>query len=138
MALTPPKRAAPSYLTENLQAVVEAELFDPVEGEVEIIPGLTVVPAPGHTPHHQIVLLHDGNSVLAFWGDLFPTSRHVHPPYVMAFDLQPAVALEEKTRWLERAVREEWIWVWTHEPTALVARVRMEAEKPVVEPISSS
>ena len=47
-----------------------------------------VIPTPGHTPGHQSILFRDGDRTLAFWGDLFPTPEHVHPPYVMAFDLE--------------------------------------------------
>lgn len=138
MALSPPARVAPSYLPENLQPVQDAHLFDPVDGPSEILPGLEVVPTPGHTPGHQSLLLRDGDRTLAFWGDLFPTPQHVHPPYVMAFDLDPARTLEEKKKWLARATDEQWDWIWTHAPTPFIGRVALDGRKPVIESRSGS
>lgn len=35
----------------------------PVEGEVEVLPGIRVLPTPGHTPGHQSVLVSRGGGV---------------------------------------------------------------------------
>ena len=52
-------------------------LLETVEGETEILPGLRVLPSPGHTPGHQSVLLDAADPPVLFLGDVVPTSVHV-------------------------------------------------------------
>lgn len=39
-------------------------------GEVEVFPGITSVPLPGHTPGHMGFRIADGNESLLVWGDV--------------------------------------------------------------------
>ena len=42
-----------------------------VEGEAELLPGISLIPTPGHSPGHQAILLHDAPGVgpLIYCGD---------------------------------------------------------------------
>ena len=42
-----------------------------VEGEAEVLPGISLIPTPGHSPGHQSILLHDlpGVGALIYCGD---------------------------------------------------------------------
>ncbi|MDH2426660.1 MBL fold metallo-hydrolase [Sphaerisporangium sp. TRM90804] len=57
-------------------------LVDTVEGEAEVIPGVHVVPAPGHTPGHQVVrvgpLTLTGDAVLHPVQLVNPSIRYAH------------------------------------------------------------
>ena len=69
------ERTAASYLPHNFAPVAEAGLFDLVEGERQIVPGIQVVPTPGHVPFHQGILLESKGERAFFLGDLVPTAR---------------------------------------------------------------
>src|SRR5262245_14644614 len=56
-ALHPHERNRASYLAENIQPLLAAGLVEPVDGDVEVVPGVRVIPTPGHTPGHQSVLI---------------------------------------------------------------------------------
>ncbi|HEU4632141.1 MAG TPA: MBL fold metallo-hydrolase [Gemmatimonadaceae bacterium] len=115
-ATTPNERTAASYFPHNFVPVHEAGRLDLVEGEVELAPGLRVLPTPGHTPHHQSVLLDaGGGEVLCFLGDLVPTQWHVPLPWIMGYDVEPLVTLESKRRLLGRALTEGWRVVFEHD-----------------------
>ncbi|MGR2752781.1 MBL fold metallo-hydrolase [Agromyces arachidis] len=43
--------------------------YVPVDGEVELLPGLRLVPAPGHTPGSQIVVIETGARPVVVAGD---------------------------------------------------------------------
>ena len=115
-AIHPHERNRASYLQENFQPLKEAGLLRLVEGEAEIAPGVRVIPTPGHTAHHQSIVLDDGQGhLLLFLGDVCPTSLHVRLPFIMAYDLDVVRTLETKRALLGRACDERWLVVFGHE-----------------------
>jgi glyoxylase-like metal-dependent hydrolase (beta-lactamase superfamily II) len=115
-ATHPHERNRASYLAENFAPLAEAQLLQLVEGETEFAPGVRVVPTPGHTAHHQSVLIDDGHGHKAlFLGDVVPTSIHVKLPFIMAYDLDVVGTLESKRRILGRAIEERWLVVFGHD-----------------------
>src|SRR4051812_35026349 len=71
------ERTAGSYFAHNFVPVAEAGRYDFVEGTKEIVRGLTVVPTPGHTPHHQSILIDGGTDRAFYLADLAPTASHL-------------------------------------------------------------
>ena len=117
------ERTAASYLPDNFVPLHERGVLDEVVGETEILPGIAVIPTPGHTPFHQSVLLSSGGERLCFLGDVVPTSAHLPLPWIMGYDVEPLVTLESK-RWLLRRAQEEgWTVVFEHDPTVGFGRV---------------
>ena len=43
--------------------------YVPVDGELELLPGLRLVPAPGHTPGSQVVVVETGDRPIVIAGD---------------------------------------------------------------------
>jgi len=109
------ERTAGSYFPHNFVPVWEAGRFDLVDGEREIVPGIRVVPTPGHTPHHQGVLLESGGERAFVIADLVPTSAHLPLPWIMGYDVEPLVTLETKRRILARAEAEDWLVIFIHD-----------------------
>jgi glyoxylase-like metal-dependent hydrolase (beta-lactamase superfamily II) len=110
------ERIAASYIRRNYGPVERAGLWKTVEGETELVPGIRLLPTPGHTPHHQSVLIEDGGEIACFLADLVPTTAHVPLPWIMGYDLEPLVTLETKRALLSRAEAEEWTLVFEHDP----------------------
>lgn len=56
--------------------------------EGEIAPGLTALPAPGHTPGHTMVRVTSGKDALLIWGDIVHTAalQFAHPEWAISFD----------------------------------------------------
>ena len=42
----------------------------PVDGELELLPGVRLVPAPGHTPGTQVVVVETGGRPVVIGGDV--------------------------------------------------------------------
>lgn len=115
-ATHPHERNRASYLAENFGPLEEAQLLQLVDGQAQCAPGISVIPTPGHTAHHQSVLIDDGQGHKAlFLGDVVPTSLHVKLPFIMAYDLDVVGTLESKRRLLGRAVDERWLVVFGHD-----------------------
>jgi glyoxylase-like metal-dependent hydrolase (beta-lactamase superfamily II) len=110
------ERIQASYLSHNFDPVEEAGRLELVEGDVQIVPGISVIRTPGHTPHHQSVLITSGGETACFLADVVPTMAHVSLPWIMGYDVEPLVTLETKRKLLARAAEERWLLVSTHDP----------------------
>ena len=117
------ERTAASYFPHNFVPVHEAGRLDLVEGEREIVPGITVVPTPGHVPFHQGILIESSGERAFYLADLVPTAAHLPLPWIMGYDLEPLVTLETKRRILERAMKEGWLVIFEHDATNAWGRV---------------
>ncbi len=74
----------------------------------EVAPGITMIPAPGHTPGHCGYLLQSGGEPLLIWGDIvhMPGVQFANPAAGMVFDIDPAQAQATRRRILDMAASE--------------------------------
>ena len=136
-ANSPNERNAASYLPENFAPVTDAGRWRLLDGEEEILPGISVVLSPGHTPFHQSVKISDGGETALFLGDLVPTSAHLPLPWVMGYDLEPVETLESKRAILSRAEKENWVLVFEHDPDVAIGRIERTKKSYEVSPIDT-
>ncbi len=115
------ERPSASYFPKNFASVAAADRWRLLDGEAEILPGITAVLTPGHVPYHQSVKISDGGETACFLGDVVPTTAPLRLP-IMGFDLEPLVTLESKRRLLTEAEAEGWILVFEHDPAWGVGR----------------
>jgi glyoxylase-like metal-dependent hydrolase (beta-lactamase superfamily II) len=127
-AAHPHERNRASYQERDFLPLSAAGVLDLVEGEVEVAPGVRVLPTPGHTRGHQSVLVDGGGARALFPGDVVPTSVHVRLPFIMAYDLEPAVTLDTKRALLARAVAEGWLLCFGHDPEVDAVRLRHDEQ----------
>lgn len=123
------ERTRASYLKEDFDPVHAADAFEFLHGETEVVPGISVFATPGHTPHHQSVLLRSAGETACYLGDLVPTMAHIPLPWIMGYDVEPLVTLESKRRTLRRAVEERWLLVSTHDPVTPWGYLQQEGSK---------
>ena len=109
------ERNRASYLPENLDPLIAEGLLEVVDGEAEIVPGVRVLPTPGHTPGHQSILIDGGDERALFLGDVVPTSVHVRLPFIMGYDLDVEATLASKKHILGRALEEKWLVLFGHD-----------------------
>ncbi len=110
------ERIQASYLSHNFDPLEEAGVVDFVEEDTEVLDGVRMVRTPGHTPHHQSVVVEAGDDVLFYPADLAPTQAHIPLPWIMGYDVEPLATLESKRTWLSRAGRGEWVVIFEHDP----------------------
>ena len=117
------ERTAASYFPHNWVAVEAAGQLALLDGEREIVRGIRGIPTPGHTPHHQSILIESDGERALFLGDLVPTAHHLPLPWIMGYDVEPLVTLETKRRILSRAAEEEWLLIFEHDAHTAWGRV---------------
>jgi len=125
-ATRPHERSRASYLEENFVPLAESRQLEPVQGEVEVAPGVRVVPVGGHTAYHQMVVVEGGGRRLVIPTDLLPTTSHLSLPFIMSYDLFPVGTLEAKRRLLEQAADEKSLILFYHDPRRPLGTVRRE------------
>lgn len=100
----------------------------PTAPEIEILPGISAWLSDGHTIGQQLVRVHDPEQSLIYCADIIPTSAHLGLPWIMGYDLQPLLTMEEKRRLLQQAAEQGWIIVFEHDPYMPACTVRLGAK----------
>ena len=109
------ERDAISYMSPNYDPLVENGQMMLLDGDREILPGISVKVFPGHTANMQAVLIESGGKKACYISDLIPTSHHLDVTWVMAFDVLPLQSIESRKKYYASAIREGWLTVFTHD-----------------------
>ncbi len=120
-ALNPSERDKGSYIKNNFVPLKEAGVLMQIEGEKQFDDEIDFIIVNGHTFGQQLLKLSDSSNTFLYCCDLFPTAAHLPLPYVMGYDLQPLVTVEEKRRILKQALAEEWKLFFEHDPDTAYA-----------------
>jgi glyoxylase-like metal-dependent hydrolase (beta-lactamase superfamily II) len=98
--------------------------LDLIDREIEVVPGVYAIPAPGHTPGHMALLITSGNQQLLHLADtvLHPILME-HREWYPAFDLLPEQATAAKRRLLDRAATDQALALAFHFPFPGLGRV---------------
>jgi len=123
---TPSERDRASYLMDNWVPLRESGQLETKEGDYEVVPGLRMQTEPGHNRSMQCWRLDRGGNTVFGFADLVPMRAHIRPPWIMGYDLFPLETLEAKKRLLPKAVEENWLCLFYHDPDAPLCRLVME------------
>ena len=129
------ERTQASYLPDNYEPVMEAGRLVLLEGEGEVVPGVSVMLTPGHCPWHQSVVIRSGGQTACFLADVVPTMAHLPLPWIMGYDVEPLRTLESKRALLARAAEERWLLVSTHDARTPWGCLAPGAKGPVLEEV---
>ena len=122
-AVNPSERDKGSYIKDNFVPLKEAGVLMQIEGEKPFDDEIDFIIVNGHTFGQQLLKLSDSSNTFLYCCDLFPTTAHLPLPYVMGYDLQPLVTVEEKKRILRQALDEEWKLFFEHDPDTAYATI---------------
>lgn len=122
-AWSPTRKDTASFRRADFEALRDHPRLELLEGPAEALPGVRLLPLHGHTRAMQAVQVTGGGETLLYAADLVPTATHLRLPFIMAYDNEPLVTLQEKERLLGRAAREGWILVLEHDPETAAVRL---------------
>jgi glyoxylase-like metal-dependent hydrolase (beta-lactamase superfamily II) len=108
---------AGSYRVEDLAAVEAAGLLETFEGSRELIPGIRAHQLGGHSDGVSVITIDEDTEgpTAIFWADVCPTTHHIQPPYIMAYDIDVVRSFEVRSEWMTRAAAEGWIGLFYHD-----------------------
>jgi glyoxylase-like metal-dependent hydrolase (beta-lactamase superfamily II) len=135
IALDDNSRIVASYDQPEIELVRDWGAAGWADGEVELLPGVSVVPTGGHSAGHQAIVVRGGGGggpagrTLAFFGDLCMRPWSANPRWVTSFDDFPLDSVEVKGDLFARAADEEWLIVLSHEPVTPVGRLIRDRDR---------
>jgi glyoxylase-like metal-dependent hydrolase (beta-lactamase superfamily II) len=118
-----------SYISDNYDPLIRSGQMTLLEGDHEILPGISVAVYPGHTRNMWAVFLRSAGKTACYTSDLIPTSWHLEPTWVMAYDLFPLETIENRKQYYAQAVPGEWLTMFTHDPNVPWAYIQRDANK---------
>ena len=114
-AVNPNAREKASFLRENILPIQESGHLKFVDDGEELFLGFKSFFVYGHTEAMMLPQISFNGMTLVYMADLIPSVGHLPVPYVMAYDMQPLITLQEKKSFLERAVKENYILFFEHD-----------------------
>jgi len=100
---------------EVIEPLIVSGQLDTVPEDHDVMPGLGLRHAPGHTPGHRCALLEAGDERVLFAGDLLHFSFQLdHVAYLSPADEGPAEASRSRAPWLRRVEDEELTLATSH------------------------
>ncbi len=126
-AKQPLSRESASFIEENIAPLTQANLTL-TEDLQEILPGVRVHKFTGHTKGYQAVTVSDGKTTLAYPSDLIPTAHHVPVVWLMGYDICAERTVAEKQAFLEKAVAEDWLVVFSHDKDTAAGRIGVDSK----------
>ena len=122
-------RLIAGYDQPELRLFRDLGLRDAVDGEAELLPGVSVFVTGGHSAGHQGVLVRGADRTLAFFGDLCMRPWSANPRWVTAFDDFPLDSVAVKQAVFARAADEGWTIALSHEPSKPVGRLVRDRDR---------
>ena len=135
IALDDNSRIVASYDQPELRLVREWGREDAVDGETELLPGVSVIPTGGHSKGHQAVVVRGTGQTLAFFGDLGMRPWSANPRWITSFDDFPLDSVEVKGELFARAAAEDWLIALSHEPVIPVGRLTQDRDRYRFDPV---
>lgn len=126
-AMNPNPRDRASYFADRLQVVADAKVLELHDGEWGLCPGFDLLVFDGHTPGQHLPVISGGGETVFYCGDLIPTHHHIPIPYIMAYDLDPVLAMQEKAPLLERAHATDWTLFFEHDAHLEACKLQNDA-----------
>ena len=116
LANHPSQKDAGSFIEHDWKVLAENQMIEIIDGREPFIEGIETIVTHGHTPGLLHPIVSDGSNKLFYGADIFPMVAHIPIPWVMAYDVQPVVTMEEKQKLLQKMEREGWILFFEHDP----------------------
>ena len=123
-AVNPNEREKASFLKENILPIQESRRLKFIEvakgnekklGEVKFSENISVRFVNGHTQAMMLPQISYNGKTIVFMADLLPSAGHIPIPYIMAYDMQPLLSLQEKRSFLKEAVENDYLLFFEHD-----------------------
>jgi glyoxylase-like metal-dependent hydrolase (beta-lactamase superfamily II) len=119
-------RLMASYEQDELRLTESWARPSSVDGDEELVPGVTVRRTGGHSGGHQAIIVRGRDRTVGFIGDLFMRGWQANPRWIASFDDFPLTSVEVKASLFAEAAEEGWTIVLSHEPRSPVGTLSLE------------
>ena len=130
-AVNPNPREKASFLKENILPMHESGQLNFIDlplnsNRIENSPlGFDVLFVDGHTEKQMLPIITYKGKKIVYVADLIPTVGHIPLIYVIGFDTRPLITVDEKGKFLNEAVENEYILFFEHDAHHELATLQM-------------
>jgi glyoxylase-like metal-dependent hydrolase (beta-lactamase superfamily II) len=128
VANSPSEKDQGSFMQDDWAVLAENDMINFVSGIEQFLPNIDIIISNGHTPGMMLPIISDTNNTLVYGADLIPTSAHIPLPWVMAYDVQPTVTIEEKKQFYNDAVDNNWMLFFEHDPDVVACTIQYDGK----------
>jgi glyoxylase-like metal-dependent hydrolase (beta-lactamase superfamily II) len=115
-----------SLFSRTMGALKKQGVLELVEQVTELVPGVTIIPAPGESKGHQIVRVHSTGQTLYCVGDLYHHPIEAEHPDWMQDGIDVEANLQSRAAFVPRALEEDAWLIATH--ISGIGRLRRTAQ----------
>lgn len=124
----------PKHLEEARKTIgpyLEAGKVKTFTAKTTLLPGITAIPTPGHTPGHSFYRVESQGQSLDFWGDILHVGliQFARPEVTISFDVNQDNARAQRLRQFETSADEMRLSAVAHLPFPGIGHIRREAGK---------
>lgn len=125
-AMNPNPREKASFLKENFEPLATHNKVKFVRQGDKIAGVIDIHVFYGHTNGMicPLINLPDGKK-LFYAADLFPSSAHLKPHFVMAYDIAPLKTMEERSKINELGSQESWWYFYEHDLKVEISQIAL-------------
>lgn len=134
-AIHPNERTMAAYVPEYMTAYDQSGQVDLLDGDTDLLPGVSVRRTGGHTTGHQSVHITGGGHSVGYFADIFPTRVHLKTAWVPAVDTLPLESLRVKKEILKSCVEQSTWLAFDHDLELKVAQVEWNGRDYVARPL---
>ena len=128
VANSPSEKDKGSFMQDDWSVLAENNMINFVNGKEQFLPNIDIIVSNGHTPGMMLPKISDNNNTLVYGADLIPTSSHIPLSWVMAYDVQPTITIEEKKQFYHDAIDKNWILFFEHDPDISACTVQYDGK----------
>ena len=123
LANSPTEKDQGSFMKHDWSVLAENGMIEFVDGRDQFLPNIDIELSYGHTIGMMLPKLNDNSQTLIYMADLIPMAAHLPLPWIMSYDINSALTLEEKRSLLPKAVEENWTIFFEHDPIHQACKV---------------
>jgi glyoxylase-like metal-dependent hydrolase (beta-lactamase superfamily II) len=117
-----------SYFPTDFLPLADAGLTQLVDGDADIVPGVSVRRTGGHTRGHQVVVVQSGDARGIYLGDVCPLKTHLRIFWTMSYDQSLLDVRRVKPPLLGEIVETGSHALFDHDPDVRAARLSRNAK----------
>jgi len=125
-AIKPNPREKATFLSENLQTIIESgQLYFVNQSQNPLGDKFEFIFADGHTEKMIMPIINYNQQKIIFAADTIPSFAHIHVPYCMSYDVRPLQTMDEKYLILDRMVKENILLFFDHDVVNELAEIEL-------------
>ena len=128
LANSPSEKDQGSFMEADWSVLAENSMIHLVDGKESFLPEINIELSYGHTTGMMLPKIQNSSNTIVYMADLIPMAAHIPLPWVMAYDINPVLTVQEKQKFLPKAVEENWILFFEHDPVHQACTVHLDGK----------